>query len=177
MTFALLASLAAALMGFSCWASNLWPGSGTILRGAVARVLWWGVPFTAIVWLNGAPLHDAVILGVAAWAGAWVPHSEFPSYQDHWPSMLADLIVIVMRCAAVLAPPAGIFWLCGAYWPAMLWASFGMLPCMYLSAVMPHRWAGFCNEKQVSGVLFGMTTGVFLAVAIWTPTPALDLLP
>ena len=175
MTFIGLALLASMLLGGACWASNVFPGRGSLWRGALARVAWWAAPFGAVVWLNGAPAGNALVLALAAWAGACIPHNDYPATSDHW--VLLEVAAMVLRTATVLAPPASVFWLCGAYWPAMLWAAWAILPCMWLATRVPHRWAGLRHEQDATGVLFGVSTGFFLAVAVWTPTPAPDLLP
>ncbi len=177
MSFVGLSLLAAGLMGLVCWASNIWPGVETWPRAAVSRLLWWGGPFGLIVWLNGAPVIDSLVLAAAAWLGAWVPHVEFPDIDAHWTSVAGEAAVVLIRVAALMTPPAAVFWLCGAYWPAMLFAAASASPCMWSATSLPHRWPGLADEKQVSGVLFGLATGFWLAVAVWTPTPAPDLLP
>ena len=177
MTFLTLALLAAALLGSTCWASNVWPGDLTWPRSAAARLIWWGAPFGIIVWINGAPWLNALLLGLAAWSGAWIPHVDLPDPHDHWPSVVKGMVVVIARAAAVLAPPGAVFWICGAYWPAMALACSAVLPCMYAGVMLPHRGLGFRDERQVAGVLFGIATGFFLAVAVWTPDQAPDLLP
>ena len=178
MSFVALSLLACALMGLATWASNIWPGEGSFARAALSRAVWWGIPFGLVVWLNGAPPGNAALLGVAAWLGAWVPHTaSLPNSNVHWLMALVDLAVLVLRVVALLTPPTVVFWLCGANWAAMVVAAAVPTLCVLLAQVLPHGWPGLRDVRQVAGVLFGVSTGFWLAVAVWVPTTSPDLLP
>ncbi len=177
MSFAVFTLLTMALMTGACWVSNLWPGVETWRRAAASRLVWWGLPFTLVAWMNGAPLDNAAYLGLAAWAGAWVPHVRIPDVNGHWPAVVAEAVIVLLRVAALLAPPACVFWLCGAYWPAMLFAAGSAAACMQAAVALPHGWPGLRDARQVSGVLFGTCVGFWLAVAVWSPPAGPDLLP
>ena len=173
----MLAALTSSGMMASCWASNVWPGAEDIWHAALGRLIWWAAPFALIVWINGAPLEHSLWLGAAAWVGAWVPHVPLPDVDNHWAAVLMEIGITLLRTLAMLAPPAGVFYLCGAYWQAMVLASMSTMMCIKIAHVAPHRWVGLRSGRDVAGVLFGASVGFWLAVAVWTPTPTPDLLP
>ncbi len=173
----MLAALAVGIMSVATWASNVWPGVATWPRAAAGRAIWWGAPMGLIVWLNGASVDHAMQMAAAAWIGAWVPQTTLPDVGTHWPVMLRETGVFVLRVLVLLAPPAVVFHLCGAYWWAMVLAALSAVPAMQMGASLPHHWLGLRDERDVSGVVFGASVGFWLAVAVWTPTPAPDLLP
>lgn len=170
--------VAAVLMGAACWASNIWPGRENLWRGAVSRLLWWAVPFFLIALICDVPLSHAAILGGAAWVGAWIPHTEMPDIRTHSAAMLVDLVLVLVRVATLLACPAAVFWLCGAFWFGMVMAVALVLPCILAAntSLAPAGWPGLATSRQVAGVLFGMTTGACVAMCILVPDPMMDRL-
>lgn len=173
MTYAWHLALSAAILGTAAWGSNIWPGIETWWRAALSRVIWWGAPFAAIALVNDAPWGHAACLGAAAWCGAWLPHSAMVDVRTHWAAMLSDLAMSVLRAVVLLALPAGVFWLCGTYWLAMIAAAGGVVPSILAGSLLPHRWRGLATERQVAGVVFGASVGFWVAAAILIP----DALP
>ena len=176
MLFAAQAVLAGALLGGCCWAANLWPGTQTWRQAAVSRLFWWALPFGSIAVLNGASPGHALWLACAAWAGAWIPHTAMPDTRSGAGEMLTDAAVVVLRCLALLAPPAAVFWTCGAFWVAMAAAAFGAMPCVLLGNLVTLPLPGLRNKRHMAGALFGVSTGVWIVIAIMAPTPGIDRL-
>ena len=177
MSFIALSMVAICLMAGCCWASNVWPGHDTWARAAISRVLWWGGPIGLVVWSNGAPIENAMILGFAGWCGAWTPHVEFPQEGSDWQTISLETAVNLLRVATLLAPLAAVFWLCGADWTSMLLAVGSSASCMYGAVRLPPVGTGLSSNQEIYGVLFGAAVGFWLAVAVWSPMPAPDLLP
>ena len=174
MTCVLTIGMAAMLLGSAAWASNIWPGVATWRTAALSRLLWWGLPFSGIALLCDVPLDHAVWLGSAAWVGAWVPHTEMPDIRSHPDEMLANLAIVVLRVAALLSFPAAVFWVCGAFWFAMVLAVAAVLPCILLANLGDVDLPGLRTRRQVAGALFGASTGLWVAVAIIVPDPLVD---
>ena len=126
---------------------------------------------------QGVAWDHAVYLGTAAWLGAWIPHTEMPDVRTYWTSMLGDVAVAVARAVALLAAPAMVFWSCGAFWFAMVWAAGSVVPAILAGNMLPHRWAGLRTERQMAGMLFGCAVGLCVAAAIAIDVPTPDLLP
>lgn len=162
------------ILGTCAWASNIWPGIENWSQAAVSRLLWWGGPFAVIAAINGADWDHAIYLGLAAWLGAWIPHTAMPDIRSYSTDMLVDLGLVVVRVLALLALPTGLFWLSGAFWPAMICATAGALPCVMIGILVTPPLPGLRTPGQVSGVLFGLSTGAWIAVAILAPTLMTD---
>lgn len=170
------ALLAMAIMATCCWASNLLPGR-SLLGAAAARAAWWGLPIGLVVFLQGVAWDHAAILAAMGWVGAWLPHGRLPDPTLHWPVLLGDIAIKVMLVAGLLFPLAATFWVCGAFWYWMVVAGALWLPLCGLAQAVRVNLPGLRDGEQRTGVLFGAELGLFLVLAVWTPTPAPDLLP
>lgn len=176
MTFILSCLAGAVILGFASWGSNLWPGIHSWRRAALSRVLWWGGPFGLIALVNAVEPTHALWLAGAAWLGAWIPHTDMPDVGSKQSKMMLDLGIVVMRVAGLLLLPAATFWLCGAYWFAMVCAVVSVIPCVLVANLVTLPWVGLRTKRHMAGVLFGLATGIWISVAINAPTPWVDRL-
>ena len=177
MTFFLSCLAGAVILGFSSWGSNIWPGRHALWRAAVSRLLWWGGPFGLIAILNDVSPYHALWLASAAWLGAWIPHTEMPDVASQQSKMMVDLGVVVLRVTGLLLLPTATFWVCGAYWFAMICAVASVIPCVLIGNIMVTLpMFGLRTKQQIAGVLFGLATGMWISVAINAPTPWADRL-
>ena len=164
------------LLGFCAWCSNIWPGIETWPRAALSRFVWWALPFACIALEQDVPWDHAFYLGLAAWVGAWIPHTDMPDVRDDWRALLGDVAVAVLRAASLLAIPTAVFWYCGAFWFAMAYAIGSVVPAILLADKLPHGMRGMRTERQVAGVLFGAMVGMCVAAAIAIDVPTVDYL-
>lgn len=176
MTFLLSCLAGAAILGLAAWGSNIWPGVETWWRAAVSRLIWWGGPFGLIAVLNDVSPTHALWLGTAAWLGAWIPHTEMPDLGSKQAVMMLDLGIVVLRAAGLLLLPTATFMLCGAYWFAMVCAVASVVPCVLVGNLVTLPVPGLRTKRQTAGALFGLTTGIWISVAINAPTPWVDRL-
>lgn len=176
MSFTMSCLVGALILGSAGWGSNIWPGVETWPRAALSRLVWWATPFALIAFSNDVSPSHALWLGTTAWLGAWIPHASMPDADSKQEKMVLDLGIVVLRVTGLLLLPAATFWLCGAYWFAMICAVASVIPCVLVGNLVTLPWAGVRTKQHVAGVLFGASTGMWVSVAINAPTPWMDRL-